>query len=402
MKLESTHGAGSSEAISARSAPEIYGSSERTGSSRRFANLMVSLAVHGALFYAVALVAFTVPPEPEPPELKVDMVLVRMPPPPPQVELQPEGGQEGGGPPAVEEPERAVARPKMLARRTLRANVQQQREIVQREVTQIAPNPVLADVSKVEIQTQVRTTAPKLLNQRQVETATTVQPLQIATPTQTASVVSTETPELRRAPTVSVSSAGPRVMQAASPNPVTDAGLDYQAPNIADGVVGEIAMSGDATGPKIRSLDSGSGTRYGTGIGGGSGNGSGAGNGSGNGIGSGNGRGTGSGSGDGTGSGRDCNSDPTCSRYLEMIRRRVYQRWTPARNTPGGKVQLSFRFDQSGMAHNIKVVRSENKDLGASCVDAFRHAIPFPPPPASIAYMIDQNLIATFDFAEAR
>ena len=393
MKLESTLPMGSFVATADQS-PRSYHwaqASAQSGRSRKVWNLVVSALVHGVAIVAMMIVGLISEPEelPTPPESKIDMVLVRMPTP------EPPGSQSGGGPGDSKE---MVARPKTLARRSFAANVSQFKSSPQQQVTQVAATPVFGDVKRIEVQPINRTQAPKALTQRQVA-ASTVQPLEVAQ-TQQATAVPTETPTLRQAPTVGQQSAGPRIVDAAGPITRSDA-IDYQQATIADGVADSVTVAGDSNGPKIRSLQSGSGSLYGAGLGRGNGTGSGGGNGTGDGIGN----GTGSGIGDGSGSGggvRECSADPACLQYLEMIRQRVYTRWNPSKEVPVGKVRMSFRIDKSGSAHGIELVSTENKPLGESCMQAFRHASPFPPPPASIAYIFNKKLVATFDIGERR
>ena len=92
-----------------------------------------------------------------------------------------------------------------------------------------------------------------------------------------------------------------------------------------------------------------------------------------------------------------CSSDlPVCRRYLEMIQERVYGRWNVGPETAAGSVRLRFQIDRGGTAHGIAVQQSDDKLLGDTCLMAFRHASPFPPPPKEIHYLISKGIIATF------
>jgi TonB family protein len=392
MKLESTYPLGSfplrREAVGL---PEyVRESSARSPQARKALNWTVSVLFHVLLLGVVAALSLVAePPQLEQPEQKMDMVLVRLPSP------EPPGSQSGGGPGETKQEE--VQRPKALARRAFAANVSQFKSVVQQAVTQVAPNPVFADVTKVQVEPLQRTQAPKAISQRVVNAAT-VDALQVADAPKAANVVAAETPTLRQAPTVT-QSAGPKIVAAAGPIVSKNESLGYEQPTVADGVADSVTVAGDATGPRIRALQTGSGTLYGSGHGRGSGRGSGSGNGSGDGSGNGSGSGVGDGSGSGGGI-RDCNKDPECMRYLELIKDRVYKRWNPDRDVPIGKVQLRFRIDRSGSANDLELIRSANQPLGESALVAFRHASPFPPPPASIAYIFGKNLTATFDFTE--
>ena len=97
------------------------------------------------------------------------------------------------------------------------------------------------------------------------------------------------------------------------------------------------------------------------------------------------------------GSEKDCMKDPICRAYIEEIRRRVYARWNPGIESADGKVRVRFRVDRGGSAHGISLVKAGDRLLGDTCVTAFRHASPFPPPPKEIQYIVNKTLIATFD-----
>jgi hypothetical protein len=393
MKLEQTLPMGSLAMGSAASSREVSwyaaDSTARSGRSRKFVNLAVSAGFHTVLVLFLAVMSLAPAPEElETPETKMDMVLVRMP------EPEPPGSQAGGSPGETRDD---APRPKALARRAYQANVSQLKSVVQQQVTQIAQTQVYGQVTTVDTQPIQRTQAPKAISNRVVETAT-VDALQVAD-SQQASAVSTQTPTLRAAPSVA-QSAGPRVVDAAGPVLAKSDAIAYQQATIQDGVADSITVQGDSTGPRVRALESGSGKLFG-GRGGGGGSGGGLGSGTGDGMGpGGGGTGTGGGTGPGGGGLRDCSRDPACLDYLEMIRQRVYARWNPAADVPGGKVQMSFLLDKSGSAHGIQLVSTENKQLGDSCVTAFRHASPFPPPPPAIAYIFGKKLVATFDFGQ--
>lgn len=100
----------------------------------------------------------------------------------------------------------------------------------------------------------------------------------------------------------------------------------------------------------------------------------------------------------GTKSEKDCRKDPVCLEYLKMIRDRVYARWSVPADVPPGKVVLSFRIDRGGSAHSIRQRHADDPNLGTTCVQAFRHASPFPPPPPEIEYLITKGISATFSY----
>ena len=263
------------------------------------------------------------------------------------------------------EPEPERARPKALARRVVNAKpVKVQRE-VQNEVRKLAPTPVLAQAQKVEIN-KVRTTeAPKKITQRKFQTQT----INEFAETPVREEVAFDPPDAATRPVVALEqSAGPKLTESASPidNPTGS----ISAPYLAEGKAGNRAAPGTPDGT-IASLESGNSTRYTTG--------------------------------DGTlgyqtGVKKDCMKDPVCLRYLQMIQDRVYQRWS-AGGVDGGQVKLRFQIDKSGGTHGIKLVDASSASLGASCETAFRHASPFPPPPASIHYLVREGIVATFTLA---
>jgi hypothetical protein len=368
----------------------------RTGS--KSVSFVVSGAIHASIILLMIVVPFLFPPDEEEkvrvPERTIEATLIRALP-------KPDAGSESGtGTPVDNQPK--MARPKALARRVAVANVAKMSSVVQQQITRVTPTPVLGQqqVAKVNVEAIRKTVAPKNVTQNRIQTRVVaeigdVQPYSVATgPAASNTKV--------RAPTTLSQTGGPKVQDAAGPIVQTNA-LSYQAPTIAEGVVGDYTVQGSPDGPNIRVMEPGSGSGYFDGVPGGQGAGSGGGDGNGNsGSGPGNGQGLGrggSGKGPGTPGPRDCNADLQCRAYLELIRQRVYGRWTPEDQVKGGGVQLAFRIDRSGAAHEISLVKSDNGPLGDSCVKAFRHANPFPPPPASIQYLLEKRIIATFDFA---
>ena len=92
--------------------------------------------------------------------------------------------------------------------------------------------------------------------------------------------------------------------------------------------------------------------------------------------------------------------DPICRAYLKMIRDRVYARWQIPTGSSPGEVRLRFRIDRGGSAHGLQLMSADDTHLGKTCLGAFRHASPFPPPPKEIAYLIHKGLSATFDYGQ--
>ncbi len=378
---------------------QIHMDVQRPRTASKLRSGAISLVIHAGLAAVMFFATFLAVEEEvkiRTPEKTIEAVLIKVQP----VQRNPDAGSESGaGTPVDNVPK--TARPKALARRVAVPNVSRLSSVVQQQVTRVQPTPVLGQtqVEKVNVETIRRTQAPKNITQTRIQTRVVselgdVQPYSVATGPASSSA------KVREAPTLA-QTAGPRVQSAAGPMVQTNA-VNYQAPALAEGVVGDYTVQGTPDGPNVRVFEPGSGSGYFDGAGGrGAGSGGGDGNGTG-GDGPGDGRGTGRG-GSGTGAGkpgpRDCNADLQCKAYLELIRQRVYGRWNPTGDVKGGGVQLSFRIDRSGAAHEIALVRSSNGPLGDSCVTAFRHANPFPPPPASIAYLLDKKIVANFDFS---
>ena len=85
---------------------------------------------------------------------------------------------------------------------------------------------------------------------------------------------------------------------------------------------------------------------------------------------------------------KDCMRDPICLAYLKMIRDRVYARWQLPSSIAPGEVRLRFQIDRGGSAHGLRLVATDDSHLGDTCLAAFRHASPFPPPPREIEYLV--------------
>ena len=71
-------------------------------------------------------------------------------------------------------------------------------------------------------------------------------------------------------------------------------------------------------------------------------------------------------------------------------------RWQIPSSISPGEVRLRFRIDRGGSAHGIQLVSSDDSHLGDTCLAAFRHASPFPPPPKEIHYLVGKGILATF------
>jgi hypothetical protein len=266
-----------------------------------------------------------------------------------------------------DEPEPELPKPKLIQQRQLDTSVTRFQELLQPEITQIRPE-LQHQFDLKEVQPLELSDAPKVIVQRDVQAqrvdafADVVRPV---TPVR----VDTTAPRVHRVQTARASS-GPKRLQAAGPVVSTDA-VKVEAPTLARGVVSRTTVQGAEDGARIRALESGVGDRHFRG------------------------------DGDRGALGaeeRNCMEDPVCREYLRMIRDRVYKRWTIPPDTTAGRVVLGFRIDRGGSAHGISVRSADDSALGNTCEAAFRHASPFPPPPAEIAYLINKGIRATFTY----
>ena len=268
----------------------------------------------------------------------------------------------------VLKPEPPKLRRKVLARRRVDASVTHFKDVAQPEIQRVKPVPVLDQARKVEVDPIKLTEAPKRIENREVvtesvsvfaEVQTQIQPVQ----------VDRINPQVRRVK-AGQASAGPRKLKAAGPV-VSARAVDLESPIVAKGVLSRNAVSGAAEGARVASLESGFSDRLldGTGE-----------------------RGLLS------GIEKDCAKDPVCLKYLQMIRDRVYGRWHIPSNVDAGSVTLSFRIDRGGSAHAIQLRGADEASLGNTCLAAFRHASPFPSPPAEILYIVNKKIRANFDY----
>jgi len=258
-------------------------------------------------------------------------------------------------------------KPKILARRILDSSVKRFKNVIQPEVRQLKPVPEIHRADRVEVERMQITEAPKEVVRRKVDTTKVSAFAEVVSPIQPIEVDQVA-PTVRRV-SVAKPSAGPRKLEAAGPitNPRA---ADVDAPEIVRGVASDTVVDGDLEGAKINARESGTADSMLRGDGD---------------------RGSLPG-----GAAKDCRKDPVCLAYLRMIRDRVYARWNPPVEVGAGKVDLRFRIDRGGSAHGLEVVRTDGKQLGATCLQAFRHASPFPPPPKEIHYLVTQGLVATF------
>jgi hypothetical protein len=269
------------------------------------------------------------------------------------------------------EPERETpkARPKTVAQRVLRAQVSQFKRTMQHEVRVVQPVPVVTSAQRIEVTPVQRTEAPKEIEHREIVTRKVdvfgeVKPIAVPVPVDKVSPTVHQVQSARP-------SAGPHRMEAAGPTNVSQA-VDVESPAPVRGVISDRASEGGATGARIAALETGTSDRFARGGEAGSPGGRG-------------------------GATRDCDTDPVCQAYLAMIRERVLARWRQYKDAGVGKhVKLLFRIDRGGSAHGIQIASADSRELGDSCLMAFRHSSPFPPPSQEILYIVDKTMGATF------
>ena len=254
---------------------------------------------------------------------------------------------------------------KVLAQRRIDTRVRRFKDISQPEIRRIQPVPVLRDTSKVEVDPMRMTEAPREIQNRKVVTRTVSAFADTPRPVQAVQID-------RTAPTVrsvqaAQASAGPRKIQAAGPR-VTAEAVDVEAPTVIRGQISRNAVAGDVEGARIAALESGTSEALLKG----------------------------DGAGRSMGANKDCMKDPVCREYLRMIQERVYARWSVGGETAPGTVRLRFQIDRGGSAHSIVVKAADDRLLGDTCLAAFQHASPFPPPPKEIHYLVTKGIIATF------
>ena len=264
------------------------------------------------------------------------------------------------------QPEPPKLRRKVLRQRMIDASVQRFKQISQPEVVEVKPVEVLDQVRRVQVEQLELTEAPKLVESRKVVTEKiSVFADRVAAPTATRI---TKTDAAVRQVQAARATSGPRKVFAAGPTPTARA-ADIQAPTLAQGVISNNAVDGEVTGARVANIESGTSDRMLSGAGE---------------------------RGRLGGQDKDCMRDPVCRAYLKMIEDRVYSRWLVPAQLRGGEVKLRFRIDRGGSAHSISVAGASDKLLGKTCLDAFRHASPFPPPPKEIHYLVNQAILANF------
>ncbi len=268
----------------------------------------------------------------------------------------------------IPEPEPKKQRRKVLAQRRVDASVRRFTEVVQPEIQQVKPVPVLTQTQKVDVTPMKVTDAPKKVEKREIVTENVnvfsdvpkqVQPV----------TMEQANPNVKQVK-VAQATSGPRKVRASGPQTNTRA-VDVESPSAQEGVISSQSVAGHTEGSRIAALESGISDRDldGTGR-------------------------------DGiiSGTNKDCMKDPVCREYLQMIRDRVYARWHIPQDIDPGKIILAFRIDRGGSAHGVTVKAADDQILGDTCQTAFRHASPFPPPPKEIHYIVNKKLSAKFSY----
>ncbi len=264
------------------------------------------------------------------------------------------------------EPEPPKLRRKVLRQRMIDASVHRFKEIHQPEVVEVKPLEVLDSVKRVQVEQMKLTEAPKQIETKKIVTEKiSVFADRVSAPTPTRI---TQTDAAVHQVKAAKATTGPKKLEAAGPTPTARA-ADVEAPTLTSGVIANNAVDGDVEGAKVASIESGTSDRMLSGAGE---------------------------RGRLGGVQKDCMKDPVCRKYLKMIEDRVYSRWLVPSDLAGGRVKLRFRIDRGGSTHSISVANATDKLLGETCIEAFRHASPFPPPPKEIHYLVNQAILASF------
>jgi TonB family protein len=258
-------------------------------------------------------------------------------------------------------------RPKVIAQTRLNTNVRKKRD-VKREVVKLKPVERLDQVKMTKVDPLQRIEAPKIVEQGELtvaranvfaDTYVPVKPIQ----------VDTEAPRVRTVQSIAEPSGGPKLVESKG-HSYDPKAIESTTPQAVEGILSSQTVAGAESGARVAALRSGVSDRLLEGDGGG----------------------------EFGGADKDCMKDPVCVAYLKMIRDRVYARWSVPEEAKAGRVILSFRIDRGGSAHNIREKHSDDSALGKTCVQAFRHASPFPPPPPEIQYLVNKGIAATFHY----
>jgi hypothetical protein len=264
-------------------------------------------------------------------------------------------------------PEPKKLRPKVLAQRRVDTKVHRFKEIAQPEIVEFRPTPVLDQIKKIEVDPLETTEAPKEIVTREVEARQLSVFADVPRPVAPVEI-DVKDHKVQQVQ-VARGSAGPRKLEAAGPETTPEA-VDVEAPTVREGVVSKSSVQGAYEGTRIAALESGAADRY---------------------LGE-------EGVPGAVKASKDCMRDPICLAYLKMVRDRVYARWQLPSSIAPGEVRLRFQIDRGGSAHGLRLVATDDSHLGDTCLAAFRHASPFPPPPREIEYLVGKGLVATFDY----
>jgi TonB family protein len=79
-----------------------------------------------------------------------------------------------------------------------------------------------------------------------------------------------------------------------------------------------------------------------------------------------------------------CESEDACDEYLREVRGRVADLWETGPEVTPGFVVVQLAFDDSGNLIGLETAEATDPQLEDSCLEAFRKAQPFPPPPESM------------------
>jgi hypothetical protein len=95
------------------------------------------------------------------------------------------------------------------------------------------------------------------------------------------------------------------------------------------------------------------------------------------------------------GTGADCAKRPEVQEYLDVLYKRIYERWNLPYGIENKRVTLRFEIDVAGSTSSIQFVKGDNA-IGASAVDAMRASSPFPPMSDRVRCLANRHVTATF------
>ncbi len=113
-------------------------------------------------------------------------------------------------------------------------------------------------------------------------------------------------------------------------------------------------------------------------------------------YGAGGGRGSG-GDGLGAGGGGACLDRPEVQRYLEQVKDSVYQRWKSASLRGAHQSTIRVRIDPGGGTSQVRVIEASSEGIGLSAMRALQAASPFATMPDRVRCLANRDLRLLFD-----